>query len=213
MSVTLKADVLIVRPMQTAGPGGGFVGSGVDPARLDPESALAVVGAAVREATVAAIAASGSVLRPVGSWRSGTTSSGPVPAHGVATVRRTTEGLTVTARIGDRWTTTAASSDVAHLSLDTSYRDLGLAVVGALNRSAEGGLQPGDEDPSGGDRQVLVEADDLGLTVYPQAINDETGIWDVPAHPDVRTPPRQSSPEHVGQAVHLVAAEPPEWSA
>lgn len=213
VSVSLKGGHLVVRSSRTMGPGGGFEGSGEEAVIIELDSPPAVVGATVREATEVAVEASGSVLKPAGSWRSGKTSEPPIPPSGVATVRRTSDRLSVTSRIGDRWSATAASSDVALLRVDASHGDLGLAVVEALTRSAEGGLQPGEEDPAGGERQVLVEADEHGLTIYPQAINADTGVWDVPAHPDVRTPPRQSSTTDVGQAVSLVLEELPVWSS
>ncbi len=212
-SVTLTADVLIVRPMQTMGPGGGFVGSGLEPVRLDPGSSPALVGAAVREATEAAIRVSSSVLRPAGSWKGGHGRGTTTPLGGMATARRAAEGWTVTARIGDLSAPTVPSSTNVHLRPEASHDELGQAVVDALTRAAAGDLQPGEEDPAGGDRQVLVEADEHGLTIYPQAISGETGVWDVPAHPDVRTLSQQASTTDVGQAIALVADEVPEWSS
>lgn len=69
VSVSLHQGQLVVRASQSMGPGGGFFGSGLEPVRLDPGSAPAVVGATVREATEAAIRASSSVLKPAGSWQ------------------------------------------------------------------------------------------------------------------------------------------------
>lgn len=213
VSVSLRQGQLVVRASQSMGPGGGFVGSGLEPVRLGPGSPPAVVGAAVREATEAAITVSASVLRPAGTWKEGHGRGITIPLEGVATVRRTAEGWTVTARIGHRWAPTAPSSAVALISPDAPHDELGHAVLDALTRAASGDLQPGEEDPAGGDRQVLVEADELGLTIYPQAISGETGVWDVPAHPDVRTLPRQASTTDVGQAVSLVAGEEPGWAS
>lgn len=131
----------------------------------------------------------------------------------MVTVRREADDWLVTARIGDRWTKTEPSSSVTPLRLDASSGELGRAVVDALARAAAGDLQSGEEDLAGGDRQVLVEADEHGLTIYPQAISGETGVWDVPAHPDVRTLSRQASTTDVGQAVSLVADEEPDWAS
>lgn len=212
-SATLKANEIIVRPLQTMGPGGGFVGSGLEPFRLDPDSPPAMVGAAVREATEAAIKVSGSVLKPAGSWQGEGVLDAAIPSEGVVTVRREADDWLVTACIGDRWTKADPSSSVTLVRLDASHDELGHAVVEALASASAGDLQPGEEDPAGGDRQVLVEADEHGLTIFPQAISDETGVWDVPVHPDVRTLPRQASTTDVGQAVSLVADEEPDWAS
>lgn len=213
VSATLKANELIVRPLQTMGPGGGFAGSGLEPFRLDPGSPPAVVGAAVREATEAAIKVSGSALKPAGAWQGEGVLDAGIPSAGVVTVRRGADDWLVTARIGDRWAKTDPSSSVTLVRLDAASGELGRAVVDALASAAAGDLQPGEEDPAGGERQVLVEADEHGLTIHPQAISDETGVWDVPAHPDVRTLSQQASTGDVGQAVSLVADEKPDWAS
>ncbi|CAM4062584.1 hypothetical protein JAAN108728_09570 [Janibacter anophelis] len=117
----------------------------------------------------------------------------------------------MTARIGARGSESAtASTSVAQAPSDASFEDLGRAVTQVLGQKDED-LRPGDEDPAGGERQVLVEADEDGLTIYPQAISGDTGIWDVPAHPDLRELPRQASLTDVGQAVSLMADEQTEW--
>lgn len=213
VSVSLHQGQLVVRASQSMGPGGGFFGSGLEPVRLDPGSAPAVVGATVREATEAAIRAGSSVLKPAGSWQGEGPLDAAIPSDGVVTVRREADDWLVTARIGDRWTKTEPSSSVTPLRLDASSGELGRAVVDALARAAAGDLQSGEEDLAGGDRQVLVEADEHGLTIYPQAISGETGVWDVAAHPDVRTLSRQASATDVGQAVSLVADEEPDWAS
>lgn len=213
VSVSLHQGQLVVRASQSMGPGGGFFGSGLEPVRLDPGSAPGVVGATVREATEVAIKVSSSVLKPAGSWKGEHGKGTTIPLEGMATARRAAEGWTVTARIGDLSAPTAPSSTNVHLRPDASHDELGQAVVDALARAAAGDLQSGEEDLAGGDRQVLVEADEHGLTIYPQAISGETGVWDVPAHPDVRTLSRQASTTDVGQAVSLVADEEPDWAS
>lgn len=118
----------------------------------------------------------------------------------------------MTARIGHPWTPTVPSTTVTSLPLDATHDELGHAVVDALTLAAAGDLRPGEEDPAGGGRQVIVDADENGLTVTPQAISGESGVWDVPAHPDLRTLPRRASPKHVGQAVWLMADEETDWA-
>ncbi|WP_415830838.1 hypothetical protein [Janibacter anophelis] len=211
VTVSLPRDRLLVRARRSQGPGGGFVGSGLPARELDPDSPAAVVGAAVREATMEALTVSASVLRPAGSWKGAHPGGPSIPGGGVVTVRRAPEGWTVTARIGARGSESAtASTSVAQAPSDASFEDLGRAVTQVLGQKDED-LRPGDEDPAGGERQVLVEADEDGLTIYPQAISGDTGIWDVPAHPDLRELPRQASLTDVGQAVSLMADEQTEW--
>lgn len=212
VTVSLQGGALKVRPMQTLGPGGGFGGSGIPARQLDPDSSASTVGAAVREATEAAFEISAAVLKPAGSWRGEQVAGVETPDGGVVTVRRGTDGWSVTARVGARGGEAAApSSIVRNVPRDGSPGDLGQMVVEVLNQAHGRDLQPGDEDSAGGERQVLVEADESGLTIYPQAISTDTGTWDVPAHQDVRTLPLQASPADVGQAVTLAADEVPEW--
>lgn len=212
VTVSLQGGVLKVRPMQTLGPGGGFGGSRIPAQQLDPDSSASTVGAAVREATETAMEISAAVLEPAGSWRGEQVHGVEIPSGGVVTVRRRTDqGWSVTARMGARGGESASvSTSVEQVAPKASFGDLGRAVVELLGSATAGNLQPGDEDPAGGERQVLVEADEFGLTLYPQAINPDTGEWDVPAHQDVRTLPRQASLKEVGQAVTLAADEAPE---
>lgn len=211
VTVSLQKGELDVSPMRTRGPGKGFTGTDAPDTELDPECPADVLGAAVRQATETAIAESSAVLKPAGSWRGDHAADVATPPAGVVTVRRSAEGWTVTARIGARGGESAtASSSVARVARDASFEDLGRAVTQVLGQRDED-LRPGDEDPAGGERQVLVEADEDGLTIYPQAISGDTGVWDVPAHPDLRVLPRQASLADVGQAVSLVADEQTEW--
>lgn len=212
VSVSLHRGRLLVDASKTLGPGGGFGGSGLPDASLDPHAPAAAVGAVVREATEAAIAASADVLRPAGSWRDEQPGIASGPASGVVTARRTADGWTVTARIGARGgESAAASSSVRRVAPDGSFAELGSTVVEVLGQAQSGDLSPGQEDPAGGDRQVLIEADEFGLTIYPQTISGDTGVWDVPAHQDVRTLPLQASPADIGQAVALAAEEADDW--
>lgn len=212
VSVSLHEGRLIVRASQSLGAGGGFGGSGLPAQELDPDSPPDVVGAAVRQATESAAEVSAAVLMPAGSWRGEQASDVAIPAGGVVTVRRGPGGWSVTARIGARGGESAiASSSVGHVARDGSVAELGRVVVEILRHAQSGDLRPGEESLAGGDRQVLTEADEFGLTIYPQAISTDTGVWDVPAHQDVRTLPRHASVADIGRAVALATEEAEDW--
>lgn len=212
VSVTRRGQGLNLWPMVSEGAGGGFGGS-LKPVQLDEPVEAGVVGSAVRECAARAQEASAGVLRPAGSWRGEQAGAGSIPAEGVVTARRAHSGWSVTARIDARGggQSGVASDSVGYLPGGAPLADLGRLVIELLGQAHSGAVQPGREDPVGGERQVVVEASEHGLTIYPQAISADTGVWDVPAHQDVRTLPRQASLADIGQAVSLAAEEAADW--
>ena len=211
VGVTRRGGRLIVEPLETEGAGGGF-GGNLEEEVLDDDAAAEVIGASVHSAADRAEEASAAVLRPAGSWRDEQTGGIPIAPSGVVTVRREPDGWVATARIGARGLQTAApSTSVIHAALDSTPADLGRLVAETLAHANRGDLQPGDEDPVGGERQLLVEAEEEGLMIYPQAINPDTGAWDISDRDAVRHVPRQASMADLGRAVHLAADEQPEW--
>ncbi|KRE37084.1 hypothetical protein ASG73_12340 [Janibacter sp. Soil728] len=212
VDVTRRGQRLILEPSISDGAGGGFEG-GLEPVVVDEPAEAGVVGHVVRECATRAQEASAGVLRPAGSWRGQQAGAGSIPSEGVVTARRAHSGWSVTARIDARGggQSGVASSSVGYVAREGSLTRLGQVVVEVLDQAHGRDLQPGDEDPAGGERQVLVEADESGLTIYPQAISVDTGVWDFPAHQDVRTLPRQASLADIGQAVSLAAEEAADW--
>lgn len=212
LDVTRRGQRLIFEPSISNGAGGGFEG-GLEPVVLEEPADAGVVGSAVRACAARAQEASAGVLRPAGSWRGERAGAGSIPAEGVVTARRAHSGWSVTARVDARGggQSGVASSSVGYVARAGSLTDLGQVVIEVLDQASGRPLEPGEEDPAGGERQVVVEAGEHGLTIYPQAISADTGVWDVPVHQDVRTLPRQASLADIGQAVSLAAEEAADW--
>lgn len=210
VTVSLRKGQLMIDPMQTLGPGGGFGGNGFETTYLPPDSDPAAVGAAVREATEVALSASADVLLPPGSWRAQQTPEGGLPDSGVVTARRIDGSWVVTTRLGARGggETGQPSSVARTLRADTGPADLGEAIMAGL-RAEPGPDTRGTEPDKPGEGQVLIEGEGGQLLIYPQAIDPETGQWDTPAHSDLRTVFTGATTEEIGRAAHLTMAEAP----
>ncbi|CAM4062653.1 hypothetical protein JAAN108728_09575 [Janibacter anophelis] len=212
VSVTRKGRRLLIGAMPSEGAGGGF-GGDLETVVIGDDVPVETVGSAVREAADRAEEASAGVLRPAGSWRGEQQNSVVFPSGGVVTLRRVANQWSVTARIGARGggQSGLASSTVERVPGEAPFDTLGKVVVDVLARAGDSDLQTGEEDPTAGDCQVLIEAGDHGLTMYPQMISPDTGVWVVPAHQSGRIVPRAASLSDIGQAVSLTADDEVAW--